>query len=173
MPPSSSVLRCIACVVLPSIFSFWCFSRYSYFILSPCPVFWDHYTTRHLKVFCSRRRTSDEGDAEEWVTCESKNENIPLALSTTISPTSTTPQRAASCTFPCLRRNGLAKCFFSTHANRSRLILSSVSVDSDGSRSTISMPGSCSSGCSWRECSNTRSCAVMVSYYQLCQLPSC
>jgi len=25
MPPSSSVLRCIACVVLPSLFSFWAF----------------------------------------------------------------------------------------------------------------------------------------------------
>src|SRR5437868_5524626 len=110
-------------------------------------------STKHRNVFCSRRRISDEGDAEEWVACDRRNENIPLALSTTISPTSTTPERAASCTFPCLRINGLAKCFFSTRANRSRLILSSVSVGSDGSRSTISMPGSCSSGCSWRECS--------------------
>src|SRR5713101_6246335 len=45
MPPSSSVPRCIVCVVLPSIFSFWCFSRYSYFILSTCPGNWDHYTS--------------------------------------------------------------------------------------------------------------------------------
>ncbi len=42
---------------------------------------------------------------------------------------------------------------FSIRADRSRLILSSLSVGSDGSRSTISMPGSCSSGCSRRECS--------------------
>src|SRR6266487_6402627 len=43
MPPSSSVPRCIVCVVLPSIFSFWCFSRYSYFILSTCPGNRDQY----------------------------------------------------------------------------------------------------------------------------------
>src|SRR5947209_3367973 len=119
-----------------------------------CCLSGDHaVSTKHLNVFCSRRRISDEADVEEWVACDRRNENIPLAWSTTISPTSTTPERAASCTFPCLRRNGLAKCFFSTRAKRSRLILSSESVGSDGSRSTISMPGSCSSVCSWRECS--------------------
>src|SRR5207247_380685 len=87
-----------------------------------------------------------EGDAEGWVRCDSRNENTPLALSIMISPTSTIPDRAASCTFPCLRRNGLAGSFSSTRADRSRLILSSVSVGSDGSRSIISIPESCSSG---------------------------
>src|SRR2546423_232112 len=113
-------------------------------------------SARHLKVFCSKRRTSDEpgeGDAGWWVTRDSRNENTPLTLSIMISPTSTIPDRAASCTCPCLRRNGLAGSFFSTRADRSRLILSSVSVGSDGSRSIISMPESCSSGRSCPVCS--------------------
>src|SRR5450756_1410178 len=101
-------------------------------------------SSRHLKVFCSSREnvgdaggTSDkswEGAVERWVTRAIKDEKTPLALSKIISPTSTTTPVTASCEFLRLKRNGLAGSFSTTRTDRSCLILSSVSVGSNGSR---------------------------------------
>ncbi len=48
LPPLPSELRRIVCVVLASAFSFLHLSRYSFFILSPCPGTWYFYNRSKL-----------------------------------------------------------------------------------------------------------------------------